>query len=84
MLQVIATVLCGYLGWQRVAFPRWPLAIIVFAVIAGCGLVIAYHHSGAGPDLDDKLLRGSVSLIVFPLVAYWAAWAIKGALDRRA
>lgn len=83
MIQLLAFVVCGYLGWQRAAFMRWPLALIVFAVLAGCGLVFAYHQGGAGPDLDGKLLRAAVSLIAFPLLAYWLAWAIRGALDRR-
>jgi hypothetical protein len=60
MVQLAATVICGVLGWQRAAFLRWPLAIMLFATLAGAGLVIATHHAGAGPELDGKLLRATV------------------------
>lgn len=84
MLQLVAMVICGYLGWQRSPFQRWPLAIIVFATIAGCALVISAHHAGAGPDLDVKLLRGTVSMVVFPAVVYAVTFGIRRVLDRRA
>jgi hypothetical protein len=81
MLQLLAIVLCAWLGWRRDPFLRWPLGVIVAATVGAGAIVVASWP--IGPMRDAVLLRSTVSVIAFPLLTYWVAWFFRTWRERR-
>ncbi|MBU6457513.1 MAG: hypothetical protein KGK16_00225 [Bradyrhizobium sp.] len=70
MLWMAAAMMCVYWGWQGAPFLRWPVATALFGAAATAALVIASHHNGEGPSLQQKMVDVMLTWLVLVPVAY--------------
>jgi hypothetical protein len=81
MLWMAAAMMCGYWGWQGAPFLRWPVAIALFGAAATTVLVIASHHDGEGPSLQQKMFDVMLTWLVLVPVAYAVGVGVAKARD---
>jgi len=81
MLWMAAAMMCGYWGWQGAPFLRWPVAIALFGAAATTALVIASHHDGEGPSLQQKMFDVMLTWLVLVPVAYAVGLGVAKARD---